>query len=464
MKFHYSLKNSLTILVLFVFSNVQFSNAQTTQLIAPNNSFITIKGINHVNFNTTGDTAYLNRFSAAFYGITGTPDKAKSQSGGIIRFKTNSPNVSVNFVNSVNGMYSSRVFKLFKDDNSSVFETFTLSTMPGIASVKLTAGAGGYTTWNVVLPSLWGFDFTGITIDSGTSLIATTEPSSALKKYIAIGDSITHGVGQTDATQTYPYILAQSMGWELYNLGIAGSKITATMGNESIIEQADVVTVLWGFNNWNGSDTMANVELNYKTLITNLRTKNPTAEIYCIMPTYTTKTNTPDYPATNPRIQPFDDLRTAERKAVNDLKGSSSTLLNKNKIYIIEGGDITTAADLNDVVHLNVAGAARFGANLKTEMVLLNPSLSTAYFNGTNSKSVMLYPNPVSNNTLTIYALDAQDLVNIQLFDLSGKLVFTNKLFQLENQTVDLYGIQKGTYLTKILGQKSNFSQIVQIN
>ena len=463
MKFHYSLKNSLTILVLFVFSNVQFSNAQTTQLIAPNNSFITIKGINHVTFNTTGEIAYLNRFSSPFY-TSAVPDRAKSQSGGIIRFKTNSPNVSVNFVNTLGGMTSKRNFKVYKDDNSSITETFTMATTPGFTSVKLVNTSGAYTTWNIVLPSLWGLDFTGITIDAGTFLIATTDPSPAPKKYIAIGDSITHGVGQDDATQTYPYILAQRMGWELCNLGIAGSKITATMGNESIIEQADVVTVLWGFNNWNGSDTMDNVELNYKTLITNLRTKNPTAEIFCIMPTYTTKTNTPDYPATNTRIQPFDDLRTAERKAVDDLKGSLNTLLNKNKIYIIEGGDITTAADLNDVVHLNVAGAARFGANLKTEMILLNPSLSTAYFNGTNSKAVMLYPNPVSNNTLTIYAFDSQDLVSIQLYDLSGKLVFTNKLFQLENQTVDLYGIQKGTYLTKILGQKSNYSQIVQIN
>ncbi|MEI8087363.1 MAG: SGNH/GDSL hydrolase family protein [Paludibacter sp.] len=299
----------------------------------------------------SADSVVLNRHSLDFFQKTVgyfVSKKGRDQAGIVVSFKTASPTLQVDLKKRVDTEHNSPFFAVYKNH---VFQGLQ-STLP----LKLSSGSTLPTNWDIVLPRMFGVHFTGLELEVGFTTLAL-EPESK-KQYIAIGNSITHGTGQMNCASdaTYPYILADKMGWRMYNLAVAGSKVTPLIAEQTTVIKADIITILWGFNDWNTNESMVKLGLNYKTLISKLRDYQPNAEIYCIMPITTTK-STPMYGA--PIYSSIDTLRNTERRVVKSIIATG-----EKKMFLIEGSELTTASDLFDGIHLNNAGAASFAQKL----------------------------------------------------------------------------------------------------
>ena len=344
------------------------SGGETAQTeIAPNDPNLIFQGSEYITADASGVT--FQRHSDAVLALSSTEkgfstQRAKTTTGISLLFKTDSDSIDVEFShdlaetvenrNSRFGVYEDGKFTdsyYFPKTQSNL--TFTISSAsPGAASV-----------FRVVLPNWSTPDFRGLTIDSGTALLPYTPP--AQKKIVVFGDSISHGTGQGATYETYPWIVSELLNVELYNIAVGGGKVsvqTAEMLSE--FPPVDVISILIGYNDLHGAGkTTAQYETDLNAMIDAMRSSQPNAEIICISPTFTTNpTNT----TTGETIQNF---RQVIYDAVADRQTAGDGL-----IHLIRGEEISSAADLNDPVHLSVAGAANFATNLFTLMEpILNP-------------------------------------------------------------------------------------------
>jgi lysophospholipase L1-like esterase len=361
-------RKSLTLIFVFCAGTLFSLNAQTIHIPA-NDPNIVFRGVLYPI--KTVDSVVLNRHSIDFFEKAKSyfsEQKGRTQSGIVVSFKTASPTVNVNFIKRIDGMQGQMYFGVYC--NKTFVRYFNK------LKLNLTSTSKEPCTWDIVLPALSGIHFSGLDIETGYSLLPLEHEKK--KQYIAIGNSITHGTGQKDVASnaTYPYILAEKMGWRMYNLAVGASAITPLIADQTTPVKADAITVLWGYNDWNGNKNMTTLSADYQTLLTKLRAYHPKARIYCIIPIFTTNT-TPQYhlPALYTSI---DTLRNTERRVVKQLIASGD-----KKMYLIEGSELTDASDLNDVVHLNIKGAASFANKL---FEIINPIEKTDNRNSKNNK------------------------------------------------------------------------------
>ena len=74
--------------------------------------------------------------------------------------------------------------------------------------------------------------------------------------------------------------------------------------------------------------------------------------------------------------------------------------------------------------------------------------------------SIKLFPNPVCGKNLNVSTQGLRGEKIFSLVDLTGKLLFTQKLVDAENQTIQLKDlIHKGTYIARIKNESYNYSQ-----
>jgi len=80
------------------------------------------------------------------------------------------------------------------------------------------------------------------------------------------------------------------------------------------------------------------------------------------------------------------------------------------------------------------------------------------------SHSVKYYPNPLTGKSLHVYAKGMIGDKIISISDITGKLIFTQKLQDLENQTVDVKEVGlKGLYIARITNSQYSSSQLLII-
>ena len=116
------------------------------------------------------------------------------------------------------------------------------------------------------------------------------DPKSSDKlTYVALGDSLTAGVGTTKYQDSYPYLLAQKLANKpaqvtLANLAIPGFKTQDIINNSlttTITNNPDIITLLVGVNDLHGNISETDFKNNYQQILDEL-TKKTTAEIYLI--------------------------------------------------------------------------------------------------------------------------------------------------------------------------------------
>lgn len=99
--------------------------------------------------------------------------------------------------------------------------------------------------------------------------------------YVALGDSLTAGVGVENYEQSYPYLLAQKMSSgtlsvSLNDLSVPGAK-TADLKNNLISSAVkidpDVITILIGVNDIHGNISLTEFKNNYEEILQRLTTE-----------------------------------------------------------------------------------------------------------------------------------------------------------------------------------------------
>ena len=281
------------------------------------------------------------------------PLKARTSTGISIEFKTNSPETIAKF-RIAKGMKKAPVFGVFRNNNYVRNARFDYEEGKEIMIKCKAKENGKYYRYKITFPIMTDIHFLGLELQEGYKLGRIEKKKKPI--YIAFGNSITHGTGQKTTHQTYPYILAKKMGWDLYNIAVAGgktSKVLAEMVRDEF-EHVDVMTLLIGFNDYNGEgiDTMT-YRQRYHAVINAIREKHHNAKLYCISLTTTL------FPNSKTSGIPAADFRKVVKNVVVERQNRGD-----KAIFFIDGESITEEKDLNDKVHLNVAGAKNFAHNL----------------------------------------------------------------------------------------------------
>ncbi len=326
--------------------------AQETRLIKPNDKQIIINGVFFPE--KSSDKVILNRFDKKTLKAKETymnPVKANAQSGVSILFSTNSETITFHFAKRDDTKNRMGTFGIFKNGKFVKEIKITKDKPVDNISVKNPDGAQ-WAEWMIVLPPYYGLDFKGIDIDKNSKYKKSTVQSN--KVYVAIGNSITQGTGQNGSYQTYPFLLAQKNNWQLFNLGVGGSKISWPVADMIADKKIDIITILWGYNDWNaGFKADGKIKANYTKLLEKLLKHHPETKIYCILPTATKRT------APKKGDETLENIRKAEENIVKSFqqKGYSN-------LFLIHGQEISDVSYLKDMVHFTVSGAEKFAANL----------------------------------------------------------------------------------------------------
>lgn len=217
----------------------------------------------------------------------------------------------------------------------------------GAASAVIDLPATGQpTAWTVAWPSWATVALARVEVDGGALL----EPPPARPRLLAVGDSISHGTGQGSASaRTWPWLCAQALGLELHNVAVGGSLTTPAVAGMVAGLEAEVITVLYGFNDWNRDGALEPFRARYRTLVSTLAADHPQARVLCITPITATRTQPGHHLGTS-----LDQYRAAVQAVVAALRAAG-----QQRVEVMDGATATTAADLADGVHLTPAGAER---------------------------------------------------------------------------------------------------------
>jgi lysophospholipase L1-like esterase len=325
--------------------------ASASAAISATNPYIQVKGTKYTAATESGLQFQRHRedvlqIPAKELGIN--PSKARNTSGIVLAFKTDSKNIKVSFrIMAANYMGSG--FGIF--ENGQLIVEPKLNPKATEAVLEFSATAEGVSLFEIVLPAFSNVEFLGLELDGDDSLQPV--PNSEKKVYVALGDSISHGVGQDGYShKTWPYLLAQKKDAELFNLAVGGGKISvpvAAMLNDW--EQIDFITILIGYNDLHfDGKTPETYRSKYNELLDAIRTNHPETKIYCITPLYTKK------PVSAKTGHTVDEFRNAVAPMIRQRQA-----IDKN-LYLLEGDKITSEKNLRagttDPVHLSIEGAA----------------------------------------------------------------------------------------------------------
>lgn len=327
-----------------------------------NSSNIHVAGANYVY--AEKNKLHFSRFSEDVLALPQkqamfSAEKARTNSGIKIRFATTGNYINLEFTP---GEGTNRGSEFAVLQNGKLWRKFKFSgelgKKPMVLNIK-NAKSDRYTQFEVVLPSWSDVALTHMEIEKERELFSFK--SKKKKTYLAIGNSITHGVGQGSASYlTYPYLLAEKLGAEYYNLAVGGAKVSQAIAEMTAeLPEANFITILIGYNDMAGASmTVDQYVANYTAYLKEIRKNQPKATIYCISLAYTRFEKNEKTGATP------DDFRNALKKLVEDFIANGD-----KKLVFVDGKSISSEANLRednpkDIVHFGIEGAALFADEL----------------------------------------------------------------------------------------------------
>lgn len=223
-------------------------------------------------------------------------------------------------------------------------------------------GMAGFHTYEIVLPYGDSVEFLGLDIEPGAILEAL--PGARTTRYVAYGDSITHGFTASRIDQTYAYLVADHHHWQLLNSAIGGRASTPGDGEMVAALHPDLVTVLMGGNDWQGGVPLEKYRANMLGFIRAIRTRHPTVPIFLITPLWV-----PDSWAPPLAIVELDAYRTVLR----EIAAQSAD----RHLHLVEGPALIDHDEQNFdrvAVHPNDRGFAMMARRL-TECIDISQSI-----------------------------------------------------------------------------------------
>lgn len=349
---------------LYLLAGITLFLPATTQAkdIPLNHPDIHVKGAHSV-FASTKQLHYC-RFSkhtleASTQNRLFNPDKAITNSGIRLLFKTASPFVNLTFTPQAGDNRGSEFAVL---QNGEMTGTYEFKGNNGKTNMRLeltNTTPEKKTLFEVVLPSWSNVALTRMEIDDNHDLAAFTLAKRPI--YLALGNSITHGVGQGSASYlTYPYLLAEKLDVDYYNLAVGGAKISPAIAAQTAeMPQADIITILIGYNDLMfNNKTIEAYTSSYRDYLAEIRKNQPKATIFCISLTHTRSTGN-----CKTGMVP-DDYRLALKSLVKEIQANGD-----DNLVFVAGDAITSEDNLRqdqpeDKVHLGIEGAALFADEL----------------------------------------------------------------------------------------------------
>ena len=275
--------------------------------------------------------------------------------GARVRFRTDSESINfrLDYTNLVTRPDTYNGVGLILVDGVQV-DTFNRAQgAAGQISKMVVFGSTATRTIELVMPYCASVDFLGVDLVAGATLSAS--PARTATRYVAIGDSITHGFVVSDVGKEWAYKLAEAKGWQLINHGYGGRQCAPADGTTLAALNPDVATYLIGYNNFYPQTPLATFKASFKSFINNFRAVNTTTKLYCITPTWTPNS--------------FGAL-TIEmyRQQIMDALTELGNPLN----ILVEGEALATSSvsRFPDNVHPNDIGAAEIAASLQSIVVV----------------------------------------------------------------------------------------------
>lgn len=244
--------------------------------------------------------------------------------GARIRFRTNAKNVSAKLMytsrhtrkNAVNskGLYllNGKIIGSFKRNPG---KAKVLVTFPGNTTEKAC-------DYELIMPYGDSVEFSGLSLNDGKLSPIAARPAF---KYVAFGDSITHGFYGENVTKTYPFMIGKKLKWQVVNMGF-GSRTTIPFDGDAIAQcGGDLISILIGFNDFYRNKTLAKYKQDMKELILQIRKKQATTPVVLITPIWSSE---PKWAASKIGLK-LEDYRKVVRQIVKESKDSN--------LHLIEG-------------------------------------------------------------------------------------------------------------------------------
>ena len=108
----------------------------------------------------------------------------------------------------------------------------------------------------VTFPQSAIVELDALTLASGSKATAS---ASDRKKYLAIGDSITHGMDARRPSSAYAVQLARLLQLELLNVGVGGHVYDLEALDDDLPFKPDLVTIAYGTNDWSRGTSQAEI-------------------------------------------------------------------------------------------------------------------------------------------------------------------------------------------------------------
>jgi len=269
-------------------------------------------------------------------------------------FKTDSNQVVLHFT--IPKGFENRGANWLVLQNGTDGEKFDFQRKDQKMDLKITSKTSGKpVVYTVVYPSWANPVFQGMELDKGKKLFPYSPPKKPL--YVAYGDSVSHGTGQKSAAYlTWPYKLAEMLGYDYYSLAVGGAKIKLPVVEcFQYFDHVDVITFYLGINDA-ASKTVEEYKKDYDDALGIIRKYHPEAKIFCI----TLHTIPEDKVGRYTKIpliqyrQPVIDVVTARQKAGD-----------KN-LFLVDGTQLAKLEDAMNPgnVHLSIDGADKWAKQL----------------------------------------------------------------------------------------------------
>jgi lysophospholipase L1-like esterase len=276
--------------------------------------------------------------------------------GARIRFVTDAAAISAKFL--YNGLHQrldalNQEGFLFVDGKKN--GTFTAgASRPGEVTASFAPPADGKMhLCEILLPYGDSVDFCGLNASSGAHFDPAGKiPPRPKFRYVAYGDSITHGFRASDLLHSYPFLIAEANGWQCVNMGF-GSR-DATPEDGAVVGELvpDLVTVLLGVNDCIGKKPLETFSSQMSAFLDKLQARAPQAGIYLITPL--------SVPGKSWPVDHLEEFRAALRLLAQG----------RSRVHLVEGPQLVPGEPryFQDGLHPNDAGFAIMAERLSAQI------------------------------------------------------------------------------------------------
>ncbi|MEO6741645.1 MAG: SGNH/GDSL hydrolase family protein, partial [Chthoniobacteraceae bacterium] len=334
---------------------------QAHRIVAPDDANIAYSDYVHMEFvpSPLDASAKVARFDR----ILDQPSKGYrwDNPGARIRFRTDATSVKAllyfNELHISTSARNSNGLYLIDGAGKPQWTFHTKATLPkrepeSVIVTMAAGGAAGFHDYELILPYGDSVDFQGVEVNAAARFEAP--PARPTTRYLAYGDSITHGFTASAVDKSYAFLVAQKNGWQLINLGLGGRASTPSDGKVVASLKADVISVFMGANDWQGGAPLTRYRSNMMAFFDAIRAAQPTVPVYCLTSLWVA-------PSWNPKAQVAD--LESYRQVARDIVAARKD----PNLHLVEGPDLIdhdiTLFDATPV-HPNDKGFAQMAERL----------------------------------------------------------------------------------------------------